>query len=177
MQTKSISAELLAQIVSQTFQTRYWSKVSKQPNGCWLWQGTVNNRGYGQIHVCRISGKVQTMSVHRISWIISTRSEVPQGKYILHLCNNKLPRCCNPAHFEVGTQLENVRQMDREGRRVSCNPKGEAHPRAKFTKEQILDIREKYASGNFTYPQLGDIFGVGRTYISKIVRRVLWDSV
>jgi len=30
---------------------RFWQKVRVQPNGCWLWAGYLNNKGYGKLSI------------------------------------------------------------------------------------------------------------------------------
>lgn len=48
-------------------------------------------------------------------------------------------------------------------------PKKRRRPNAKFTEEQVAEIRQLYASGNYTQNDLADMFNVGRTTIHNIV--------
>ena len=87
---------------------RFWSKVNRSDSHkCWNWTGSTTNRGYGKF---KLHGK--TVATHRLAWIISRRCEIPDGKLILHHCDN--PLCCNPMHLYCGTQSDNMK--DREMR-------------------------------------------------------------
>lgn len=55
--------------------------------------------------------------------------------------------------------------------------KGEEHPQAKLTEENVREIRKLYATGQYRQVDLADRFGVTQVLISKIVRRVVWAYV
>src|ERR1700689_157693 len=96
--------------------------------GCWNWVGCIHHSGYGTY------GR---RSAHR--WVYQTLKEVqltPEQK-VCHHCDNR--RCVNPDHLFVGTQAENIADMDRKGRRG--NFKGEASPTARLTEADVLAIR------------------------------------
>lgn len=78
------------------FWARFWGKVDKQPNGCWVWTGCIIRNGYGQ---CRQA------YVHRMAWE-QIRGPIPPGLQLDHLCRNRA--CCNPDHLEPVTNRENV---------------------------------------------------------------------
>jgi hypothetical protein len=82
---------------------------------CWEWQGAIRskNSGYGCID---IGGKVNGIlwNVHRYSYTIF-KGEIPKGLLVLHKCDNKI--CCNPNHLFLGTQKDNIRDMDNKKRR------------------------------------------------------------
>lgn len=78
-------------------------------SGCWLWQGCVNNWGYGKI---KWKGKV--VYVHRLAyWLVHGR--MPKGGHVLHKCDT--PGCFNPDHLQGGTQSTNLKHAWRRGRR------------------------------------------------------------
>ena len=52
--------------------------------------------------------------------------------------------------------------------------KGENHPMAKLTRIQVDEIREKYATGLWTFTTLGYQYKVSRVMISRIVRDLNW---
>lgn len=79
---------------------RFWEKVDKT-DGCWLWTGYTNARGYGQFY----TGAGKKLSAHIVAYLI-TGGIVPPGLELDHLCRN--PSCVNPAHLEPVTHRENM---------------------------------------------------------------------
>lgn len=71
------------------------------PSGCWLWDGTLNNHGYGQMTV---PGR-RTRSAHRVSYETFV-GPIPDGLVIDHICRTR--HCVNPKHLRTVTQRENV---------------------------------------------------------------------
>ena len=68
---------------------------------CWFWQGTITDKGYGQVWW---DGKVR--SVHRLVWEM-TNGAIPSGEQAHHKCENKA--CANSEHLEMLTQKEHRR--------------------------------------------------------------------
>jgi 5-methylcytosine-specific restriction endonuclease McrA len=54
-------------------------------------------------------------------------------------------------------------------------PRGEANPSSKLIEEEVLEIRDLYATGECTQQELADEFDVTQAAISLIVRRKKWD--
>jgi hypothetical protein len=54
---------------------------------------------------------------------------------------------------------------------------GEAHSKSKLTAEQVIRIRELFATGEFTQTKLGEMFGVTVGSISDIVRNQVWKHL
>lgn len=90
-------------------ESRFWPKVQPaEALECWLWIGSRNAAGYGQIHLDGMPRKA-----HRIAWVL-LRGEIPDGLIIDHLC--RVRACVNPWHMELVTQTENKRR-GMQGRR------------------------------------------------------------
>lgn len=146
---------------------RFWSKVEKT-NGCWLWKGATS-KGYGRLGI----GHKMT-SAHRFSWELRN-GLIPSGQQVLHKCD--IRRCVNPDHLFLGTQDDNMKDCASKGRTDRTKKvKGQQHPSARLTSEQVLEIRALSASGALQR-ELALRFGVVQTLISKIVRREGWKHV
>lgn len=173
MQRKFISPELLEQILSQDFQDRFFSHIAvKEANECWLWTASLC-MGYGQIWV-RCNKVKHRFHSHQIAWIISNKRVIPQDKWVLHSCP-KQRDCCNPNHLRLGTRLENVADMHRQG--CASNRKGENSATRKLTNEQVLKIRELYANGMRGHEAIGKLFSIGHTRVWEIISRKAWTHI
>lgn len=80
-------------------------------DGCWVWEGSTNGVGYGQLYH---QGKRQY--VHRIAYRL-LKGPIPEGLVIDHLCRNTL--CWNPAHLEAVTHQVNT-QRGVTGTKTHC---------------------------------------------------------
>lgn len=154
--------------VSRPPKERFWEKVSiAGPNDCWLWSASAYLNGYGQFW----TGSNLTPA-HRYAYFL-VHGPIPPKMVVLHSCDN--PRCCNPAHLSLGTQQDNVDDMLRKGRNNQA--KGEKQRNAKFTTEKIRQIREMYATGNYSQSELARQFNVSKPNIRSIVLRLTWKHV
>ena len=149
-----------------SFSKRLWAKIDKRGlSECWLFTGKARSRAYGLVG--RGGGAGMTLA-HRAVWE-EIHGPVPKGRVIMHTCD--VPLCCNPGHLRLGSQAENLRDMDEKGRRVSSH--GEEHVCARLTEESVRDIR---ASAESTR-KLGARYGVSSRTISDIKRRETWRHV
>jgi len=148
----------------------FWSKVTKTES-CWIWRGHTYPDGYGQL-----KWRTRPTRAHRVSWIIHF-GPIPTGKQVLHRCDN--PKCVNPDHLFLGTNLDNMTDKKNKGR---CNNggggklKGELHGRHKLKDSDILEIRRRRSSGE-TYLSIAASFGVGITTIYKIINNQSWKHI
>ena len=55
--------------------------------------------------------------------------------------------------------------------------KGEKSCQAKLKDADVLDIRAKYATGNYTQKQLAEPFGMSRRHVSDILNRICWKHI
>ena len=83
----------------KTIRDRIAEKLAITAAGCWVFAGATTSRGYGSI---RIDG--DSRSVHVVMYELDN-GPVPDGLELDHLCRNR--PCCNPAHLEPVTSLEN----------------------------------------------------------------------
>jgi hypothetical protein len=139
---------------------RLWSHVTKG-DGCWEWNGYKSPSGYGII-ATRGGGKMFER-VHRVSWRL-VNGPIPIDMVILHTCDNRA--CVRPDHLQLGTQEENMKDMDRKQRRVS-NRHGAIR---KLTPEIVREIR----ASDDDYSVLGEKYGVHYATIADIKKRRTW---
>ena len=145
---------------------RFWAKVSKT-DGCWLWRASVDRWGYGQIGS---SGKPRTMlKAHRVSWEFAYGA-IPDGLSVLHRCDT--PACVRPEHLFLGTQQDNVADMNAKGR----NRFQRQNPALKLSEEQVRAIRHRRSRGE-KLAVLSFDFRVSQSTISRIANKVRRPNV
>lgn len=161
-------------------EARLWSRVERvdDPEACWLWAGTRNNKGYGRIHLGPRQG---TALVHRVAWEIAY-GPIPAGLLVCHTCDT--PLCVRPTHLFLGTNAENMADMAGKGPQAKgerTKPKqmkvGSRLPQAKLTEVQALQIRQRYAGGRVLMAELAEAFGVSVPTVHNIIRRKSWNHV
>ncbi len=86
-----------------TVEERFWRKVDKRPNGCWVWGGATGENGYGRFHDGN-GERGKLLMAHRYSYELNV-GPIPDGLFIDHLCRNR--SCVNPDHIEPVTPKEN----------------------------------------------------------------------
>lgn len=86
---------------------RFWSRVEKSsdPDGCWIWTGSLNAAGYGTVGWGENAS--QTWLAHRVAYTLDV-GPVPSGSEIDHLC--RVRACVRPSHMEAVDHTENVRR-------------------------------------------------------------------
>lgn len=92
--------------MNKTRLQRLMERALPEPNsGCWLWMGSCNNDGYGQIE----SGWPQRTNegAHRVAYE-ELVGPIADGLVIDHLC--RMRSCVNPLHLEPVTVKENIRR-------------------------------------------------------------------
>lgn len=129
-------SELYGAEMTRPLEERFHEKYEiVEPGGCWVWMAGTSSTGYGLVHT---GSRMER--AHRMSWELHN-GPIPEGKgyhgtCVLHRCD--VPSCVNPNHLFLGSQAENMADMNAKGR-VS---RGEAHGHAKLTETDVLDIRK-----------------------------------
>lgn len=122
--------------VRMTPQQRFDAQYMPEPmSGCWLWIGSVSDRGYGKIYA---NGK--HLSAHRFSWMLHF-NEDPHELLVCHKCDN--PQCVNPDHLFLGTVQDNAWDKMQKGRHDGyfVDKRGSRHPGAKLTEDQAREAK------------------------------------
>lgn len=141
----------------------FWMLTGEAVDGCILWMGRRDERGYGRIGW----NAKQNQRAHRVAWELE-RGPIPGGMCVLHHCDT--PACVNPDHLFIGTQAENIADRHAKGRTV------DPPSRRKLSDEQVKAMREAYANG-LTQGAIANHFGVSRGNVSKIVNRRSYTHV
>lgn len=71
-------------------------------NECWLWNGALNDKGYGLTKY-----KGEPIKAHQLTYNL-VGGVVKEGLELDHTC--RVRRCCNPDHVEPTTHSENVKR-------------------------------------------------------------------
>lgn len=142
----------------------FWRKVGPSTaTGCREWLGILGVKGYGH---CNYIGERTT--AHRIAYKL-VKGAIPAGLVVMHSCDNRA--CCNPDHLSVGTQAENLADMDRKGRRVNAPRFGAAHHKCKLSWAQVCEIRRLRSVEMWPQQRIADHFRVSQVHVGVIVRR------
>ena len=149
---------------------RFTSRITPAANGCHLWTGTRDRKGYGVISVGGTFYKA-----HRFAWAIAYSDPPPRDLLVCHTCDT--PACVNPSHLFLGTPADNSADMVRKGR-VNRSPSavGEKNGAAKLTVEAVRQIRQLRLTG-MTQEARALKFGISRGQIQNIDRRIHWRNV
>lgn len=150
---------------------RFWSKVDQSagPDACWPWTGHKQPKGYGAFSIGR-----KFIGAHRFSYILAHGS-IPDGLYICHHCDN--PSCVNPSHLFAGTMSDNSIDMYKKGRRIFIGKKGQEHPRAKLTNQDVVNIREEYVPEKVSVYKLAEKYNVSSSAIFAIIKHRSWSHI
>jgi len=157
--------------IEQTYQDKFWSRVSKTPGGCWEYTGGCDGDGYG---VIVINGK--QCRTHRLSMILAGH-DIPAGYFVCHHCDN--PPCCNPEHLFIGTLQDNNRDMHNKGRHAQ----GEKVHLAKLTNDQARAIRAEARlgvrgrSGGGNIKELAERYNVTGQTIRNIAKNKTYQNI
>lgn len=156
----------------------FWSKVDK--NGpvhpvfgpCWVWTATKDKKGYGFTWIGPERKTRQHIRTHRLSYLLHV-GPIPENLSVLHKCDNT--SCVRPDHLFLGTQLDNMRDMCRKGRRRAGDARGLRNPRAILTPALIEIARAMYVRGD-SYPTIAARFSVGPEAIGRALRGESWKG-
>ena len=88
---------------------RFYKKILF--DDCWIWNGAIRTSGYGGFS---LNGK--NCYAHRVSYEIHS-GKIEKNLFVLHRCDNR--KCVKPQHLFLGTQEDNMKDMNKKGRHFS----------------------------------------------------------
>lgn len=75
-------------------------------NNCSVWTGGIDKGGYGQ--ASGFFSEIGERKAHRVSYVLAY-GPIPEDLLVRHKCDN--PPCIRPDHLELGTSMDNFRDM------------------------------------------------------------------
>jgi hypothetical protein len=112
--------------------------VVDERTGCWQWTGSMHSsKRYGSVGLMG-----RHLLAHRAAWMIFKGFD-PEEQCVCHKCDNGF--CVNPDHLFIGTQTDNIHDMERKKR--SYHPFHENHGRAKLTMRDVKKMRSLHKKG------------------------------
>jgi len=149
---------------------RLMANIAVDSNGCWLWQKYRHRLGYG---VMNLNGRLE--QAHRAAWLILV-AQIPTGMQLNHRCHVR--HCVNPDHLYLGTQVDNMRDMEASGR--AKRAVGSKNGVAKLTEDQAREIRVRAIAANGKKGHVKAIcaeFGICASLVRQIRRGEAWRHV
>lgn len=129
---------------------RFLEKAKKMESGCHEWQARVNRGGYGMF-----SYDQKNIPAHRASYLLFN-GQIPPGACVLHRCDNR--KCVNPEHLFIGTQKDNISDMDLKQRRGT---------KSALTYTDVEEIK-KLLSERYSQETIAKKFNIHQGTISRI---------
>lgn len=127
------------------------------PSGCMLWPWHRQKDGYAHV---RFHGKM--VLGHRLVWE-ALNGPISDDQCVCHRCDT--PPCLRPEHHFLGTQVDNIADMNAKGRHVVPTV---------LTQEEATMIREMYSTGNYLQRELAKLFGIAASHVSHITTNRAW---
>lgn len=130
----------------KTLREAFEEKVEKK-DGKWVWKGSVNSDGYPKMR----DGKDIVLASH-VSLKLNKGQDVPKGKVAIHGDDN--PKNIAPSNLTVGTQKQNLQEMEDKGRWVARGPNKETKEASEV--EALRRIAKFYKLADFAPPMWVD---------------------
>jgi hypothetical protein len=118
-------------------------------------------------------GKQTHHQIHHLVADAFLPAKGPTDTVVRHLNDNKLDN--RVENLARGTYSDNMDDAIKNG--VGFVGKGTANGKAKLTEDIVREIRQLYATGEFSQRALALRFGVSRYTICQIVRRKNWKHI
>lgn len=153
-------------------------KINKIDNGCWEFNHSLNNKGYGRIS-CKFESdpKIKNYYAHRAMWISIYGPEF-EKPFVCHRCDN--PKCINPKHLFLGNNSDNMLDCNKKGRAnrelAVLKYRGENHPRATITEKIAIEIKELFKNG-MRFCDISKKYGIHKNTVLRLCRNQTWKHI
>jgi len=148
----------------KTVLDRFNDKYIPEPNsGCWIWVGTINRNGYGEMRHLGYPG--QTVAAHRLSYELFLGPI--NNLCVCHRCDVR--SCVNPDHLFLGTIKDNTLDRDKKGRGAKGFKIGK-----KLTDADVIRIRELRFVDGMRFKEISKLFKVSSKNIEHIIYGDSW---
>ncbi len=137
-------------------------------NGCLLWTGFTNEKGYGRVKL----GKVLVF-LHRLVFEVKNKVSLTKDICVCHKCDT--PNCIRVEHLFSGTNKDNVADRESKGRNIVKH--GEDHPNSVLKEFEAIQIIDMIESEIFHDREIAELYGVSRDLIHRIRRNQLWKHL
>ena len=146
-------------------------------NGCHIWIGWVDKKGYGSTW-----WRGKSRKTHHLAWINAHPDQpITKGLNVCHNCPGGDNRACiSPSHLWAGTAEDNVLDAMTKGRmkfdHLDAYRGGESSIGAKITESDVHEIRRLRLEGA-TVSELMAKFPLKMSQLSRIARRQSWSHI
>lgn len=149
---------------------RFHAKTSELPNGCIVWTGCRQPKGYGKFGVDYV-----TVLAHRWIYEQTHGVKLDRDTWVLHSCDN--PPCVNVEHLRAGTPADNHADMYARGRENRNAAPGSKQGSAKLTEADVEQARAERIEHGTTYRELAARYGVSISGIHRAIAGDGWRHV
>lgn len=151
-------------ISGKRFERYFLNKIVKiQSSGCWEWQGSRKDNGYGYFTLSE-GGRRKKVYAHRASLEMATGAPLRDGICACHSCDNRI--CVNPEHLFEGSQKQNMADARFKGRLQV----GTSRYNARLTEDDVHNIR----SDRRSYDEISEHFGIPSSTVSNVKNLKEW---
>jgi len=133
----------------------FFMSRTKPEGECLVWQGSLTVAGYSRFVDMGKAGSGHR-AVARLSGLDI------EGRVVRHSCHNRA--CINPEHLSVGTDADNVKDMDNAGRRYRV-----------VTPKTIAAVKALLKEG-MRQRDISELLGINQRYVSEIKCGVRGDD-
>jgi len=148
---------------------KFWSYISLPQdlyNDEWIWNGTVNEGGYGVFFY----NYTRTMA-HRLMYSCYYGS-FDDSLFVCHKCDN--PPCVNPNHLFLGTPKDNSVDMSIKGR----SPRGSKSGTSKLHENDVLKILKDISLNRYsTILEITNNYNIQSMQIIRILQGKSWKHI